>query len=180
MVLTPEFAQYQNMDSNDSIPYFDPPLERQPGSNLELNPEEAFDTSRWVMPDYPGKHITKAAVDRWADKRSLPVRKRNGPATIGPTTKSGVVIISTSKYHSAKELCDSGSSWGHDFVSSTENLFCDMEPKQLWPVCSTSTTSACFDTKISKMRPAKGLRGRDSNSGEIPPEKNYAKTIHWD
>lgn len=179
MVLTSEFAQYQNMNSNDSIPYFQPPLERKPGSNLELNPEEAFDTSRWAMPDYPGDDITKEVIDGWSDKRSLPVRKRNGPAATG-ATNSGVVIISTSQYHSATELCNSDNSWGHDFVSSTENMFCDMELKQLWPVCSTSKASACFDTKISKMRPAKGLRGRDSSSGEIPPEKNYAKTIHWD
>ena len=182
------------MNSDDSIPYFNPPLERKPGSNLEARPEEAFDTSRWVMPKDVGDHITKDAIDKWQDKRSLPkptpMKKRNIPIPVGGnhTTHNstsnaaaeGVVIISTSIYHSAKELCYSEFSWGHDFVSSSESLFCDMDLKNLWPVCSHDGHSACFDTNTSMMRPGKGLRGRDSKSGQVPPEKNYAKTIHWD
>jgi len=36
---------------------------------------------------------------------------------------------------------------GPDFVSLSEGLFCDMDEKQLWPLCSSSNaTSSCFDT----------------------------------
>lgn len=136
MLLTSEYAQYQNMNYDDVIPYFGPPLETKPGSNMELHPEEVFDTSEWLVPDDQGKHITKAAIDGWPDERSLPVSKRNSSAATGSKAKSGVVIFSTSRYHSATEFCNSANSWGDDFLSSTENLFCDMDVKKLWPVFS--------------------------------------------
>lgn len=75
-----------------------------------------------------------------------------------------------SESHSATEPCNSNSSWGHEIVSFTENLYSDLNLQKLWPVCSTRVASAYFDTAISRMRAAKGLRVRDSGPGEVPVE----------
>ena len=80
---------------------------------------------------------------------------------------------------SAKELCDSYTSYGHDFASVPEGLFCDMSVKKLWPVCSSEIQSACFNTTTSTMMEGRGLRGRDARSGLVPPVKNYARTVRW-
>ena len=80
---------------------------------------------------------------------------------------------------SARELCESQTSYGHDFASVPEGLFCDMNMKELWPVCGNEIRSACFNTTTSTMMEGRGLRGRDARSGLVPPVKNYARTVRW-
>ena len=59
------------------------------------------------------------------------------------------LIVSSRPSQSARFLCDSPTSRGSDFVSVAEGLFCDMETKTLYPVCSPSSVSACFDLDAS-------------------------------
>lgn len=50
-------------------------------------------------------------------------------------------------YHaqqSALELCESETSYGADFVSFHEGVFCDMDEKKAWPLCSTVNASDCY------------------------------------
>jgi len=171
----PRFRMYENMNSEDYIPYFDPPLEMTEKTLTDKDPNRVMDKATWKMPK-EGKNIKKATID--ADPKLRVRRDTHSPQVLG-NVNATVVIISTSPQHSATELCQSPSSWGHDFVSADENVFCDMEPKTLWPVCDAETNSACFDVTTSTMRAGKGLRGRDSLSGLIPPDKSYGQTIHW-
>lgn len=53
---------------------------------------------------------------------------------------------------SAKELCNSRTSRGSDFVSVNEGLFCDMETKTLHPLCSTDKSVECFDLHADKLQ----------------------------
>ena len=171
----PRFRMYKDMNSEDYIPYFNPPLELEEKTLIDKDVGVVMNKDTWVMPK-EGDHIKKGTIDEDPARK---VRRSTSSPAIQGNVNSTVVIISTSPQHSAKELCDSPTSWGHDFVSSSESLFCDMEPKKLWPVCDDKHKSACFDTKTSTMRPGKGLRGRDSQSGQVPPEKHYGKTLHW-
>ena len=171
----PRFRMYENMNSEDYIPYFDPPLEMVEKLLTDKDPKVVMDKATWKMPK-EGDNIKKATID--ADPKLRIRRDTHSPQVLG-NVNATVVIISMSPQHSARELCQSPTSWGHDFVSVTENVFCDMELKTLWPVCDTKAKSACFDTTTSTMRAGKGLRGRDSRSGQVPPEKSYGKTIHW-
>lgn len=171
----PRFRMYEKMNSGDQIPYYDPPLDLAPDTLVDEDPTAVLDKARWKIRK-EGDHVTKALIDEGAPKMKVK-RATHSPAG---SANSKVVVISTNKQHSAKELCESATSWGHDFVSSTEKLFCDMEPKKLWPVCDATHTSACFDMKTSSMKPGKGLRGRDAKSGQVPPEKKYGKTLRWD
>ena len=96
-----------------------------------------------------------------------------------PSIFASRLVISKGKTHSAMELCMSPSSKGPDFVSWEEKKFCDMENKQIWPLCGDSTTSACFDEKAYKIKPAK-LKERDLSPESLPPRKSYHKVEHWD
>ena len=173
----PRFRMYEKMKYKDYIPYFDPPLELEAGTLRDADPGAVLDKSRWVMAG-EGPNIDKALIDQGSPMKKVR-RRSNSPPVFG-STNSSVVIVSTSGYHSAKELCESETSKGYDFVSSTEHLYCDMDQKKLWPVCDDNTNSACFDTVSSTVLPGRGLRGRDSRTGQIPPAKNYTKTIRWD
>lgn len=55
------------------------------------------------------------------------------------------LVLSDSKWHSAKKLCESETSMGPDFVHESEGLFCDMGTKTLYDICSDKTEGACFD-----------------------------------
>lgn len=44
----------------------------------------------------------------------------------------------------ARELCQSSTSWGPDFVGS-DGYFCDMDAKELLPLCSTENVNGCIE-----------------------------------
>jgi len=47
--------------------------------------------------------------------------------------------------HGAGELCASSTSYGPDFVSFADGVFCDMKEKKPWPLCGGSVTRKCYD-----------------------------------
>jgi hypothetical protein len=79
-------------------------------------------------------------------------RRLNHPERVAEIKKRQTLhtdrlIISHFTQHSAIELCESPFSLGPDMVSVAESIFCDMSEKQLWPVCTDSVVSYCFDMK---------------------------------
>lgn len=76
--------------------------------------------------------------------------------------------------HSAIEVCESKSSWGPDFVSVTEGIFCDMCERRSYPLCSEKETGACFDMATKQLK-STGNGRRDG----IIPEKRYNEVRHW-
>ncbi|KAK0100735.1 hypothetical protein ONS95_007185 [Cadophora gregata] len=62
------------------------------------------------------------------------------------------LVISHFGDHSATEVCQMSNSWGPDFVSLVEGLYCDMCERELWQLCSVSTTSECFDLEKKEVR----------------------------
>jgi hypothetical protein len=113
------------------------------------------------------------------------------------------LIISSYTGHSAVEVCESETSWGPDFVSLAEGIFCDMCQRQAYPLCSgtgggysTTTTASsdqasvtgtpsknspllntlgtCFDLDKKQLRaPARVCRDRSI------PVKSYNSIRHW-
>lgn len=171
----PRFKMYETMTDADYIPYFNPPLEYVEKTLIDTDPKAVMDKKRWVMPNV-GPNINKAVVD--GTDKPKKARREITKDTSG-SKKFNYVIISTSPNHSAKELCESAVSRGPDFVSLEEQLFCDMDVKRTWPVCSASKTDGCFDRTTSTMRAGKGLGGRDVDTGRYVPHKSYEKTTHW-
>lgn len=62
------------------------------------------------------------------------------------------LIISPHSFNSARELCESQTSYGHSFVSLQESLFCDMTTKILYYTCSDKISSCCLDVDEASFR----------------------------
>lgn len=77
-------------------------------------------------------------------------------------------VVSSFKQHKAEELCDSETSLGPDSVSTAEGLFCDMETREVLPLCGNGVDVECFELEQgAKVK-------RDGVS-----RKTYSKTITW-
>lgn len=84
------------------------------------------------------------------------------------------LVVSSDAQHSAKELCESDTSHGPDFVSVPEKLFCDMGTKTLWLFCEDDEDEKpCFDPDTKQIRGV-GVVGRDTES------LGYAKVTEWE
>ncbi|KAH7384496.1 hypothetical protein BKA66DRAFT_608689 [Pyrenochaeta sp. MPI-SDFR-AT-0127] len=79
------------------------------------------------------------------------------------------IIGSYDSQHSSKELCTSSTSWGPDFVSFEESLFCDMTLKKTWPLCNTETARNCYDWNSHVI-----VDGRNKKR-----ETRYCKVTEW-
>jgi hypothetical protein len=90
----------------------------------------------------------------------------------------GQLIKSGSQYHSAAELSGSATSYGPDFVSIYEGVFCDMDQKKIWPLCKDAKQAACFDETTNKMRLGAGNSRRDGK-GIVLPRKDYTDVEQW-
>lgn len=52
----------------------------------------------------------------------------------------------------ANVICQSQTSVGQSLVSTTQELFCDMHDKQMYPLCRTDMREACFDVSSNELR----------------------------
>ena len=89
---------------------------------------------------------TGAGDQFWTAKRR--VKQRDTPVKrIRPRSAAmnSTIIASTDPSHSAAKLCESDTSYGPDFVSLSEGIFCDMATKTPWPLCSKSVAENCYD-----------------------------------
>ncbi|KAK7446355.1 hypothetical protein VKT23_014561 [Stygiomarasmius scandens] len=95
-------------------------------------------------------------------------RRRAGLQKRSPGV-SGQLIVSSDSQHSAKELCESATSYGPDFVSIPEGLYCDMGPKELYSLCSEKEKTKCFD-----------LESKTVVDGKRGLKREYNKVHQWD
>lgn len=102
-------------------------------------------------------------------------QQARGPAR--RSTPEPVLVKSHREEHSATELCKAPNSKGPDFVSLPEKVFCDMDKKEIWPLCSDTQPFACFDLEKNTMRTAP--HGRRSLNGRNIPDKSYTKELTW-
>lgn len=84
------------------------------------------------------------------------------------------LVVSRDAQHSAKEVCESDSSHGPDFVSVPEKLFCDMGTKTLWLFCEDDKDQGpCFDIDTKQLR-GTSIVGRDVES------TGYSRVTEWE
>lgn len=96
---------------------------------------------------------------------SLPTidpRPSHGSAANTSTTRpfDGIVVISALPGHSAKWFCNNENTWDPSFAAIHENLFCDMENKVLYDICSQGQASCCFDLNMNRVLPCYGKNQR--------------------
>lgn len=80
------------------------------------------------------------------------------------------LVASLHDSHSAHRLCESETSHGPDFVSLSEGVFCDMQTKALWPLCSEDGLSIeCYHWDTHSLV-----------TGTERVAKNYTHVEQWD
>jgi hypothetical protein len=95
------------------------------------------------------------------------------------------LTISHLTEHTATVVCQSETSWGPDFVSVAEGLYCDMCEKMLWNLCTGPGATYCFDLVARELRFSGDLKTRDLDEGSTGEEelaslrKRYAKVDEW-
>ena len=86
------------------------------------------------------------------------------------------MVVSEIETHSAKELCDHPRSRGPDFVSSVENIYCDMTAKRSYPLCRDEQTKTCF----SLDKKGKRMSRRDDTTGQTDAlHRDYHAVQYW-
>ena len=89
---------YETLNTEDTIPYFSPPLEYTEKDLTDKDPHVVTDKLHWVLSEET-KKMNKDVVD--ADPKPSKFKR-------DITTQAGIfndVIISDSTWHSARELC---------------------------------------------------------------------------
>jgi hypothetical protein len=122
---------WENILPDDIIPFFHPPLVyNDDGSDVD-----------------PNKVTNKSKPHKRSSVGASRLSKRNGTSLLHP----GHLVISHLESHSAKEVCESETSMGPDFVSTIEGVFCDMEQKEWWYLCSSEIADGFFDLGTQSM-----------------------------
>jgi hypothetical protein len=87
------------------------------------------------------------------------------------------LVISEHDSHSAIQVCESQSSWGPDFISIVEGVYCDMCKRQYYPLCGGGKESTtCFDLENRQLSlPARWWRRDD----RVVPVNRYDNVRHW-
>jgi hypothetical protein len=165
----PRFKMYEQISKDTKLPIFWP--------KLNYN-EDQTDADLNVVKNNPGKYPDQ--ISKRGREAAAVGYERRGDAPTPPNHQgppdssrfSNVIVKSDRERHSAKELCDSKTSMGPDFVSLREKLFCDMKERKTYPLCDEQKKTLCFDLKTDKLV---GSGKRDDNT----PVKTYGKTLKW-
>jgi len=85
------------------------------------------------------------------------------------------LVVSSISAHSAKKMCASSTSYGPDFVSEAEGVYCDMDTHTSYPLCSSTITTGCFDLANDELIATKkyAIRGR------VTAAKKHKTIDHW-
>ncbi|CAK1365144.1 hypothetical protein CB0940_08758 [Cercospora beticola] len=94
--------------------------------------------------------------------------------SIRPQWMTEQLIISSIEQHSAKELCESATSWGPDFVDS-KGQYCDMGTKTLTPLCSAEQIEGCLTIDGNALKKRSSVGKREVHLAK----KTYERVMHW-
>lgn len=109
----------------------------------------------------------------WKDGNDI----TQGPDDMGGNSKRSVkrashtderLVVSSFAGHNATKLCESETSRGPDFVSLSEGLFCDMDTREVMPLCGDDIDTECFHLDRNQHVKRDGVT-----------DKNYAKVLEW-
>ena len=105
-------------------------------------------------------------------KRDLnPIHKRSRP-----TWMTDNLIMSNFTSQPAEQLCSSETSWGPDFIGPDGN-FCDMEKKELTPLCTVSDVEGCVEVDEDAGHVIKRRTVARRSANVI--HKSYGKISKW-
>jgi hypothetical protein len=191
---TPRFSLWPSLTEMNCVPIFNPPLNYN---------DDGTDKSFGALKTPSQTMCSPGPNEKPTEKQILQLEKSTGGKFSQPTygtrrrnfkarqnsrvcfAQYRVVVVSEHEDHTASEQCKSSSAAGPDFVSTKEALFYDMCAGELWPLCSETVPTGCFDMDLRAMRANNGtttkigLHARDTLTGRDISEKEYKKVLHW-
>lgn len=199
---TPRFSTWQDLDWNSPIPYFDPPLKYEKdfftgGQGGDLNFSQIVDSD---LCKYDKEKERVLKLDKSCEQKGVKAtlvgenspsirtkRQEKGQLPEDITTLSAKLarqlVVSSKPVHSATEVCDSDTSYGPDFVSTEEGIFCSMSQKKKFPICghdSNSTVETCFDLKTKTLvMPGSEDTEHTRRIRDALPPTNYSLVRRW-
>lgn len=188
---SPRFSYWGDLEADSLIPFFDPPLEyetdaKSGGIGRDKDIERVKDKVQYdksVTMYSGGNHKRTSHVHHGEGVGNLTVpdfmlSRKKGRHAAMKKRRRGVfdnLIVTSDPGHSAKELCESATSYGADTVSMAERLFCDMDLKTLYPLCEEP------DTMHANTNSSGIVRGRWSAAeGKEEKEKKEEKKSCFD
>ena len=199
---TPRFSTWQDLDWNSPIPYFDPPLKYQQdfatgGQGADKNFSQIVDTDLCTydkekervlnLDDSCERKGVKATTPPHGPigrgKRHQQTWKRSEGSMKLSARFASQLVVSSKRSHNATEVCDSETSFGPDFISTEEGVFCSMSQKKKFPICghdSDTTTDVCFDleAKALVMPESEDIEHTRRVREALPPT-NYSLVRRW-
>lgn len=186
----PRFSMWKKRSVHMTLPVYQGGIQfNDDGSDKDIDAilKPTMMSSETTAPNDPtgtklGVAADPSAEDPGPVTQLSPGKRRVKRAVLQPLDDQ--LIISNITSHSAKELCESHTSAGPDFVSTIERLFCDMAEKVLWPLCSEDSSYACFDLDAKKLRwggvdATHGVKSELRVRSEDVSEKSYRSVQNW-
>jgi hypothetical protein len=167
---TPRFSFWGNLLPDSVIPFFNPPLKYKDGNGADEDLSKVLDDP--AHPWDKSVFLSPAKVNAKHKRRSKVVKR-------GSSNKDKSHLIVTEQNTNVTEICESETSYGWDIVSTSQNLFCDMEHKQLYPLCNQTITTKCFDLDNKTLIGAPGLNPRDVEVQKLRFGRSYNTTNTW-
>jgi len=151
---------------------------------LSLNPGGPAGTWEAIPPEQTIMASSKAKIRRHSLDHTSILKRRAALENKRDFCVDRLTISHLSE-HTATVVCQSETSWGPDFVSVAEGLYCDMCEKMLWNLCTGPGATYCFDLVARELRFSGDLKTRDLDEGSTGEEelaslrKRYAKVDEW-
>ncbi|RDL42246.1 Uncharacterized protein BP5553_02225 [Venustampulla echinocandica] len=169
---TPRFSIWGNLLPNGVIPFFNPKLEY-----LDDGTSEGADKDPQRVIDKNNQYDKSVYLHLGENHHNARQSRRSISATSANHNPEHLIITDHAE-DNVRELCEHPNSYGWDIVSTSQGLFCDMEHKQLYPLCSATIKDNCFDLNKKVIISKDGLGARDEFPAYVPL-KNYTSHQHW-
>lgn len=166
---TPRFSYWGNLLPDSIIPFFSPPLAYKDGNGADVDLSKVIDD--------PAHPWDKGAYN--SPKKLNKQKRQSTVVTRHSTNHNKAHLIVTEQDTNVTEVCESETSYGWDIVSTSQNLFCDIEHKQLYPLCNKTITTKCFDLENRTLVGAPGLNTRDEKVQKFRFGRSYNTTSTW-
>ncbi|KAH5528916.1 hypothetical protein HBI29_009080 [Parastagonospora nodorum] len=159
---TPRFSFWGDLLPDGRIPFFKPPL--------QYTGDNGADIDRSRVLDDPNHPYNKGASMR--RRSTLKARREENKGSNYDVTQ---LIVSESD--DVREVCEHPNSYGWDIVSKKQSLFCCMEHKQLYPLCTPAITDRCFDLDAKTLRGVTDMHAEEAKHMRFG--RSYNSTRHW-
>ncbi|KAK5033465.1 hypothetical protein LTS07_003769 [Exophiala sideris] len=94
---------------------------------------------------------------------------------------TGKLIKSKLAINSAARLCNDTASVGPDFAALSEGLYCDMDTKEIYPICKDGQVSGCFRTADNVLVGDSGEdEGAKVSERAVQIMKAYDDVVVWE